>query len=78
MKDLEKLFAQLQQFGLSIDDYFLTQEESVSGEKLPTKYALVSEDWHHGIAGVAQILPEDPALGESRASRSSASRAWAR
>ncbi|MGH7179793.1 MAG: toprim domain-containing protein, partial [Tepidisphaeraceae bacterium] len=39
VKDMEKLFAQLEQYGPHIDDYFLTQEESVAGEKLATKYA---------------------------------------
>jgi len=66
VKDLEKIFAQLTQFGLSIDDYYLTQEESVSGEKLLTRYALVEETADgaaepagkvHDIAGVAQIVP---------------------
>jgi len=57
VRDLEKLFAQLEQYGLSIDDYFLTQEESVSGEKLATRYALVNEDKQTDIAGVAEILP---------------------
>jgi DNA gyrase subunit B len=56
VKDLEKLFAQIQQYDLNIDDYFLTQEESVSGEKLLTKYALVIEDKPIDIAGVAQII----------------------
>jgi DNA gyrase subunit B len=56
VKDLEKLFAQLQQYALHIDDYFLTQEESVSGEKLMTKYALVGEDKTIDIAGVNQII----------------------
>jgi DNA gyrase subunit B len=64
VKDLEKLFAQFAQYGLSIDDYFLTQEESVSGEKLPTKYALLSEDKAHDVAGVAQILPSILNLGK--------------
>jgi len=58
VKDMEKLFSQLEGYGLSIDDYFLTQEESVSGEKLATKYALVNENTVHEVAGVAQILPE--------------------
>ncbi len=58
VKDLEKLFAQLDAQGLAIDDYFLTQEESISGEKLPTKYALVTDTETIDIAGVAQILPE--------------------
>jgi DNA gyrase subunit B len=64
VRELEKLFTQLEQYGLSIDDYFLTQEESVSGEKLLTKYALVSEGHTHDIAGVNQILPEVLSLGK--------------
>jgi len=64
VKELEKLFVQLEQYGLSIDDYFLTQEESVSGEKLLTKYALVQDEKSHDIAGVAQILPQVHGLGK--------------
>jgi DNA gyrase subunit B len=64
VKDLEKLFSQLEQYGLSIDDYFLTQEESVTGEKLRTKYALVQDEKSHDVAGVAQILPEVHKLGK--------------
>jgi DNA gyrase subunit B len=64
VKELEKLFSQLEQYGLSIDDYFLTQEESVSGEKLTTKYALVQDEKTHDIAGVAQLLPEVHKLGK--------------
>jgi DNA gyrase subunit B len=64
VKDLEKLFSQLEQYGLSIDDYFLTQEESVTGEKLPTKYALVQDEKPFDVAGVAQLLPEIHRLGK--------------
>ncbi|HWP39596.1 MAG TPA: hypothetical protein VNL70_01630, partial [Tepidisphaeraceae bacterium] len=64
VKDLEKLFVQLEQYGLSIDDYFLTQEESVSGEKLATRYALVQDGACHDVAGVAQLLPEIYRLGK--------------
>jgi DNA gyrase subunit B len=64
-KELETIFAALNQYGLSIDDYFLTQEESISGEKLATKYALGSEDKQIPVAGVAQIVPEILALGKS-------------
>jgi len=64
VKELEKLFVSLEQYGLSIDDYFLTQEESVSGEKLRTKYALVQDEHTHDIAGVAQILSEVYRLGK--------------
>ena len=58
VKEMEKLFSQLEDKGLSIDDYFLTQEESVSGEKLRTKYALANEGESIDVAGVAQIVPE--------------------
>jgi DNA gyrase subunit B len=57
VKELQKLFDDLKQFGLSIDDYFLTQEESVSGEKMMTKYALVSDGRANvDVAGVGQII----------------------
>ena len=65
VKDMEKLFSQLESHGLSIDDYFLTQEESVSGEKLATKYALTNESQVHDVAGVAQILPEIHRIGKT-------------
>jgi DNA gyrase subunit B len=58
VKDLDKLFNELEEIGLSIDDYYLTQEESVSGEKLLTRYALVNETRLIDVAGVSQILPE--------------------
>ncbi len=65
VKDLEKLFAQLGAQKLSIDDYYLTQEESVTGEKLATKYALVEENGTvHDIAGVAQVVPTVHRLGK--------------
>lgn len=63
-RELEKLFAQLQSIHISIDDYFLTQEESVSGEKLPTKYALLSDDKLIDVPGVSQIMPEIHALAK--------------
>jgi DNA gyrase subunit B len=64
VKELEKIFAQLEEAGLSIEDYFLTQEESVSGEKLATKYALINEDKTIDVAGVSQILPQIHALAK--------------
>lgn len=59
------MFSQLEQYGVLIDDYFLTQEESVSGEKLPTKYALDNDGQQNQVAGVAQILPEMHRIGKS-------------
>jgi len=41
---------------LSINDYFLTQEESVSGEVLATKYALVNDHKTIDVASVGQLL----------------------
>jgi DNA gyrase subunit B len=65
VKEMERVFTELLQHGLSIDDYFLTQEESVSGEKLTTKYALLTDNQTHDVAGVAQILPEIHRIGKS-------------
>jgi DNA gyrase subunit B len=56
VKEIEKLFVQLEGYGLSIDDYFLTQEESISGEKLLTKYAFESDGKRHDVAGIGQML----------------------
>jgi DNA gyrase subunit B len=56
VKELERLFAQLNSYNVSIDDYYLTQEESVSGEKLATKYALANEEKLTEVAGVSQIV----------------------
>ncbi len=65
VKEMEKIFAGLEGYGLSIDDYFLTQEESVSGEKLTTRYALLNEEKQHDVAGVAQVLPEVHRIGKT-------------
>ena len=56
VRELEKIFPLLEAFDLSMDDYYLTQEESVSGEHLMTKYALTNDAKTINIAGVGQIL----------------------
>ena len=38
-RELEQVFASLAEVGLSIDDYALIQEESVTGAKLPARFA---------------------------------------
>jgi len=38
-RELEKIFERLAEFDIRIDDYALIQEESVTGEKLPTRFA---------------------------------------
>jgi len=55
-RELEKLFTQLAAFDLSIDDFYLTQEESVSGEKLATRYALLQDEKVTEVAGVGQLM----------------------
>lgn len=38
-RELERLFVELAELGLLIDDYALVQEESVTGERLPARFA---------------------------------------
>jgi len=38
-RELEKVFERFAEFEIDIDDYGLVQEESVTGEKLPTRFA---------------------------------------
>ncbi len=64
LKEAEELFDQLRGYGISIDDYYLTQEESVTGEKLPTKYAFVQDEKSHDCPGVSQLLSEIYTLGK--------------
>ncbi len=64
VRELEKIFTQLALHDLSIDDFFLTQEESVSGEKLTTRYAIVQEQRQIDIAGVGEILDSIESLAK--------------
>jgi DNA gyrase subunit B len=41
-RELQKVFADLSEVGLSIDDFALVQEESVTGERLPARFAWVT------------------------------------
>ncbi len=43
-RELERIFETLAKQRISIDDYALVQEESVSGERLPTRYAWMVRD----------------------------------
>ncbi len=47
-RELEKLIAEFAGFGIDIDDFGLVQEESVTGAKLPTRYAWVVEKGARG------------------------------
>lgn len=42
-RELSKIITELCEFGLDIDDFGLVQEESVTGAKLPTRYAWLVE-----------------------------------
>ncbi|MCC7192840.1 MAG: DNA topoisomerase (ATP-hydrolyzing) subunit B [Phycisphaeraceae bacterium] len=44
VKELERIFARLGEYGLSIDDYALVQEQSAAGEKMPTRFELSVKD----------------------------------
>jgi DNA gyrase subunit B len=63
-RELEAVFASLEEFDISIDDYDRQQEESVSGAKLPTKYALANEEETTDVAGVNALLPQVLAQGK--------------
>lgn len=43
-RELEKVFERLTGFGLDIDDYALVQEEAVTGERLPTRFAWIVDE----------------------------------
>jgi len=57
VKDIEKLIGKLTKRGISIEDYFLRREESVTGEKAPAKYVLLNEGETLELENVAQIAP---------------------
>jgi len=42
-RELDAIFNQLNELGLDINDYGLTQEESVTGENIPARFAWVTE-----------------------------------
>ena len=64
VKELEKAVAAVESAGLSMADYFLTREQSVSGELLDTRYALVQDGKPHDVAGVGQIVGAVHKLGK--------------
>jgi len=57
VKELQRLVDDLDAVGLRIGDYYTTQEESVTGELLATRYALDRDGEQTDVAGTAQILP---------------------
>jgi DNA gyrase subunit B len=57
VKDMERIITSLKHRGISIDDYYLRREESVTGELAPAKYVLVTEDEPLEVDNVAGIAP---------------------
>ncbi|MDY6913945.1 MAG: toprim domain-containing protein, partial [Planctomycetota bacterium] len=58
VRDIEKILARLKKMKLSIEDYFLTRQESVTGQKDPAKYVLENADGLKlDLDNVAGIVP---------------------
>ncbi len=57
IKDIENLFDQLRRRGLSIEDYFATRKELITGEKSPAKYILINEGEEMELDNIADIAP---------------------
>jgi len=55
VKNIEKIIKKLKSVGISIEDYFLEREETVTGERPPSKYALVTDEDETEIDNVAAI-----------------------
>jgi len=63
VKHIEKLIVRLKRRGVSIEDYFLRREESVTGDKSPAKYVLLGDGRSLGLDNVAGIVPGIRRLG---------------
>jgi DNA gyrase subunit B len=55
VRDIEKLFDKIRSRGLSIEDYLIKREETITGEKDPAKYVLVSDDETLELDNIAHI-----------------------
>ncbi|MGA1045592.1 MAG: hypothetical protein ACO3ZY_10390, partial [Phycisphaerales bacterium] len=65
-RELERLFETLAKQQVSIDDFALVQEESVSGERLPTRYAWLVRD-AKGRRKAKATSEADASTGEAEA-----------
>ncbi|MCC6581342.1 MAG: DNA topoisomerase (ATP-hydrolyzing) subunit B [Phycisphaeraceae bacterium] len=62
VREIERLFKALGDFGLNIGDYALLPRQSAAGEAMPTRFALIHDDGKIGpqsrpIVNLAQIAP---------------------
>ncbi len=76
-RELERVFAELAEIGLSIDDWALVQEESITGAKLPARFA-----WETTKTGKTAPEPgaevSDAAAGDENATDDPAVRSTSR
>jgi DNA gyrase subunit B len=80
-RELERVFAELTSLGLDIDDYAITLEETVSGERMPARFAWLTDAASSSSAASAKAKPvsaltdEEPVEGEKELSPAQARRA---
>ncbi len=70
-RELERVFMELESLGLSIDDYAIVQEETVSGERLPSRFAWLTDPSRHAepvAKGTGKARPSGATPGEEDAS----------
>jgi len=64
-RELEKLFGKLAEVGLPIEEWYTPQEETDSGEKKPTRFAVESgESYRKEIPGTGDVLPDILDIGK--------------
>jgi DNA gyrase subunit B len=63
VKDIERLIAKLATRGLDIEDYYLKREESVTGDKAPSKFVLISDEQEHEVENISSITADIRGIG---------------
>ena len=64
VQEIERLVGKLKsQFNLTIDDYYTIREESVTGEKAPARYLLISEEERLEVDNISGIAAGIRQLG---------------
>jgi DNA gyrase subunit B len=64
VRELERLFSRLAEFGLTMDDYFYTRREAVTGQTMPTRFDVVTHDGkgHEHTFAVANLAEVQQAI----------------
>ena len=63
VKDIESFIKKLKTRGVSIEDYLVKREETITGEKPPAKYVLINNGQEMDLDNVAAIAPGIRELG---------------